>query len=247
MLFLVLVIVVPLGMLGWLVFFTDTFVVSAVTVVDAKEHTGLVVRDLVEPHKGKNIFFISTIPIQEELLREVPQLRDVHIVRKLPGTMKVIVQEKEPSLLLLSSGQYYLVDKDGIAYEEVGLDTLPGIVLPIVKNSDENAAVVLGTSAVDVEFVSFVENAQKMLPETIGAQVVEMRIPAISAREVHFLLDNNWIIRLDTTRSFEKQFGVLQRLLEHSISAEEKEMIEYIDLRIPNRVYYKTTIFLPDE
>lgn len=235
---LALLIIGPLTMLGWLAFFTDTFVVQAITIVDARDHTTAKVRDFTSEQQGKNILSLQTLVIEQRLLAAIPQLRDVHIVRKLPGTLKIILQEKTPALLLLSSGKYYFVDFEGIAYEEASLDTLPGIVLPVVKSSGE-AAVEIGTPAVAEGFVQFVREAQEKLPSLANAEVVETRIPSLAAREVHFLFTNNWVIKFDTTRPLASQLDVFTRLLQHTIPEEERGRINYIDLRIPNRVYYK--------
>jgi cell division septal protein FtsQ len=237
--FLTLLIIGPLVILGWLLFFTDTFAVSAITVVDAKPNTEASIRTISESSMKKNILFVPTDQVEQKILHDVPQVRDIHILRKLPGTLKIIVQEKKPALLLVSGGSYYFVDAEGIAYENASLDVLPGVVLPTVKNSDSLAKVTLGTNAVEGSFVDFITEAQKKLPEIAHAQIAEMRIPSLATREVHFLLDRNWKILMDTTRSAEGQLDILSRLLEDTIPDEEQQTLEYIDLRIPNRVYYK--------
>ncbi|MDA1169289.1 MAG: FtsQ-type POTRA domain-containing protein [bacterium] len=237
--FLAVLIIFPLCMLGWLLFFTQTFAVSAITVVDAKPHTQEKIRTITEHSMGQNLLFIPTQQLEQKILLDVPQVRDVHIVRKLPGTVKVIVQEKQPAILLVSGGSYFFLDTQGIAYEQAQLDALPGVVLPIVKNSDVNAMVTLGTNAVETQFIDFIHEALETLPEITGAQIAEMRIPSLATKEVHFLLDKNWKILMDTTRSAKDQIRILQLLLADTITKEELQTLEYIDLRIPNRVYYK--------
>lgn len=240
------IVTVPLILFAWLFFRTEVFTVQAVTVVDAREHTGEAARTIVERAVerlplNRNIFFAPTEAIEIEIVSALPQVRTVHITRKLPGTIKVIVQEKTPELLLLSGGKYYFVDQDGVPYEEARLEILPEVVLPTVKNNDRAATVTLGAAAVDIAFVTFLKEVQNELPKRTGSQVAEVRIPSLAAREVHFTLDNNWQVRFDITRSAAQQLNILQRLLTTTISEEEKKTLEYIDLRILNRVYYKTS------
>lgn len=230
----------PLGLLVWLIFFTPTFVIQAITIVDAREHTAAAIQEQTQTYVGKNIFFTPTDVIAKQLGTNIPQIRTVHIERKLPGTLKVVVQEKTPALLLLSSRQYYFVDVEGIAYEEARLETLPGIVLPVVKNNDQTAQLILGTQVVDRNFIDFVTVTTKDLPVITEAKVVETRIPSLAAREVHFILDNNWQIRFEVTRPPAGQLDVLKQLLANNITPDERSSLDYIDLRIPNRVYYKT-------
>lgn len=241
-LFLGCITIGPVALFTWLLFFTQTFAVSAITVVDAQTGTQEQVRTLADTMRGKSILFLQTEILSGRLLRDVPQIKNVHIVRKLPGTLKIIIQEKTPVLLLLSKGSYYYVDATGIAYAVASLDSLPGVVLPVVKNSDTNATVTLGALAVEESFVSFIDEVQTKIPDIAKAQVVAMNIPSLAAREVHFFLDRNWNILMDTTRPASAQLDVLQRLLEHTVSAEEQQTLQYIDLRIPNRVYYKIRV-----
>jgi cell division septal protein FtsQ len=246
MILLVLLVVVPLLLLSWFIFFSDTFVVQAVTVVDARAHTIEQVKTILEDKVDKvvikrNIFFLQSDLLESAVLAELPQVRTVHIVRKLPGTIKAIVQEKEPALLLLSDGQYYFVDDNGVPYEEARLDTLPGVVLPIVKNDNQETRVVLGVAAVEPSFVAFMRSVQEKLPDSVGAQVAEIHIPSLAAREVHYYLDNNWRILFDATRTFEQQLITLEQLLKETIKEEDQTRLEYIDLRIPQRAYYRVS------
>lgn len=240
LIFLILLIIVPVGLLIWLAFFTDSFLVQNITVVDARPHTTERIEEIVSEVSGKNIFFIQSDLLEGAIQSEVPQVRTVHIARKLPATLKVIVQEKEPKLLVLSQANYYFVDQQGIAYEEASLDTLPGVVLPVVKNTSTEGELTVGTSVVDEEFVDFVQVVGEQLPEYVGSQVAEIRIPSLAAREVHFLLDSNIEARFDSTRSPLVQLSILEKLLENTITEEERANLEYVDTRIPNRVYYRT-------
>lgn len=248
---LLTLVLVPLGLLVWLVFFTDIFIVQAVTVTDARPHTTESARQIIEQHLtdnplSKNIFFTQSDALEDSIESALPQVRTVHIARKLPATIKAIIQEKTAALLLLSNAQYYFVDDQGIAYEEARLETLPGTLLPTVKNNDPNSTVTIGVPVVTTSFVQFVRFVEQELPQiAVGdasspaTTVAEIRIPSLSAREVHFLLTNNWIIRFDVTRPPQGQLETLEKLLRGTIPMEEQQHLEYVDLRIPDRVYYK--------
>ncbi len=241
---LIALIVVPLGLFTWMVFGTDLFTVDTVTVLDGRDSTIAAVEDIVEQElnrvaMNRIIFLVQTDNIESRIANSLPQIRVVHIERKLPDTLKVVLQEKTPALLLLSNGTYYFVDEAGIPYEEAQLHTLPGVVLPTVKNAAGETHVTLGVPAVAKEFVTFVRYIGEHLGESVGAKVAEIRIPSLAAREVHFILDNNWVVKFDVTREPAQQLGILARIANEMLSEEERRAVEYIDLRIPNRVYYK--------
>lgn len=247
---LTLLLLVPLSILIWLVFFTSIFSVQAIAVIDARPHIAERAQATAEAHIAttpltRNIFFVNTERLATELTQQIPEVRTIRVTRQLPGTVKILIQEKEPALLFLSGGTYYFVDDQGIAYERARLETLPGEVLPIVKNDDPTSEVTLGIAVVQTNLVQFVLRVAKELPERIHVGVGEIRIPSLAAREVRFLLDNNWELRFDSTRPPDQQLEILQQLLAGTITAEEQAQLEYIDLRIPDRVYYRTRGALP--
>ena len=248
--FLIAIVLVSGGIFVWLLVATDVFVVRAVTVLDAREHTNQAVEEIVERELAavpldRNIFLVQTGAIVDTIRRELPQVRTVHVARKLPGTIRVVVQEKKPAVLLVSNGSYYFVDEAGIPFEEARLETLPGVVLPTVKNDDVDASVVVGAPAIAESFVSFITHVQDNLPDTLNADVAEIHIPSLAAREVHVLLSSNWQILFDVTREPIGQLDVLRRVINELISQEEQAQLEYIDLRIKDRVYYRSRALVP--
>ncbi|HBE90907.1 MAG: hypothetical protein A3E37_00445 [Candidatus Andersenbacteria bacterium RIFCSPHIGHO2_12_FULL_46_9] len=244
---LVALLMIPLVLFGWLLFFTNMFDVQAVTVVDAREETANEVKKIINEEiasspLGKNIFFVQANTIEELIQGRLAKVRTVHVVRKLPGTIKAIVQEKTPVSLLLSGGKYYFLDEQGIAYEMARLDTLPGVVLTTVKNDDEEAMVTIGAAAVDASLISFLQVAGEKLPQLVGAQIGEVHVPSLAAREVKIVLNNNWTVLFDVTRPAEGQIEVIRKLIQETVSPEEVAAMQHIDVRIPHRIYYKTAL-----
>lgn len=243
--FLSAIIITSISLFFWFLLATDVFVVKAVTVLDAREQTTTAIQDIVEQQLaaapfGRTIFLVQTGTIADAIRRHLPAVRTVSVIRTLPGTLRVVIQEKKPAVILLSNGTYYFVDETGVPFEEAHLETLPGIVLPTVKNDDQSAVVTIGVPAVAPSFVSFITYVQKHLPEVLAAEVVEIHIPSLAAREVHVLLNSNWRLLFDVTRDPAKQLGILQRVANELISPEEQTQLQYIDLRIKDRVYYRS-------
>lgn len=243
----------PIGLFVWLIFGTEIFHAQAITVLDARDDTTIAVETMVKEALQAedrriwrySLFFVDLEGIERRILTTLPHVRSVDVRRQLPGTVKVIIQEKKPALLLLAYGKYYFVDDQGVAYEEARLDALPGLILPTVKNREQRGEVAVGRPVVNESFVGFVHEIQARLPEVVEAEVVEVLIPSLAAREVRFQLSNNWEIRFDVTRSAESQLQLIHDLIVGTLPLEEKRMIEYIDLRIPNRIYYKTRTLAP--
>jgi cell division septal protein FtsQ len=241
----VCVVAISFGLFGWFLFRAQTFTIQAITILDARDHTAAAAREIVAKHVAgvplnRAIFFAPVPAMETAIARELAQVQTVHITRQLPGTIKVVIQEKQPALRLFSAGKYYLIDAQGIPYEEARLETLPSQVLPVVKNNDQGSTVRLGVPAVAPTFVEFVQHMQQELPKAAGAEIAEIRIPSLAAHEVYFILVNNWELKFDVKRPAAGQLTVLNKILETTIPPEKQAGLEYIDLRIPERVYYKT-------
>ena len=243
-LLLMAIVLVSLSLFAWFLFFTEVFFIKTVAVINARDHisseiTEIVNRQIERSIIPRHIFVAQVDLIENDILNALPAVRGVHITRTLPSTIRVIVQEKEPALLLLSNKEYFFVDHDGVPYERARLETLPGVVLPTVKNNDDSSTVAVGVPALTDSFVTFIQEIQESAPDIIGAPIGEIRIPSLAAREVHFVMSNNWLIKFDVNREASEQLEILRRILDESISEEEKQRLSYIDLRIPRRVYYK--------
>lgn len=242
---LIAAVVGPLVFFTWLVFGTETFMVRAITVVDARPHVTegvqrLVEHELLASGQRPTIFFVHTERLERLIREQFPSVRNALVQRHLPGVIKVIIQEKAPALLLLTHGAYYFVDEQGVVYERAELSLLPGVVLPTVKNRDASGEVTVGKPVVEAQFVTFVKEVQAALPQRVGVEVVEMYIPSLAAREVSFRLSNNWTVRFDSTASANRQLSILEQVLNETLTDNERQQLEYVDLRIPNRVYYRT-------
>lgn len=244
----------PLVFFSWLVFGTDMFVVQAITVVDARPHIAdgvrqMVERELLSIQQNPTVFFVKTDRLERLIREQFPSVRTVRVQRQLPGVIKIMAQEKAPVLLLLTHGAYYFVDEFGVAYERAELSLLPGVVLPTVKNKDSSGEVAsdkpdwpVGRPVLEPIFVTFVKDLQVALPQRISAEVAEITVPSLAAREVSFHMSNNWVLRFDSTAPTARQLSILDQVLQGTLTDEEKQHLEYVDLRIPNRVYYRTTL-----
>lgn len=231
-------------LLLWLATKSDIFRITDVVVVGARSQTENQVVAIAQNHVAstllpRNIFFIQSADIETDIQYQLPQISRVRVQRSLPSKIVVKVEEKKPALLLQSGAAYYLVDDQGIAFEETTLDALPGSVLPVITNDASAAHVTVGTAVFAPEVIRCVVFFQEHLAAAVGAAVAEMHIPTLAARELHVILSNNWRIKFDVRRDPALQVELLERLLNEHISPDSRTKLEYIDLRIPNRVYYK--------
>jgi cell division protein FtsQ len=69
--------------------------------------------------KGQNLFSLD-IPKAERALVESPWISSAHITRRLPGTVRLQVVERDPRAILVLHGKNFLVSSDGTPFKELG-------------------------------------------------------------------------------------------------------------------------------
>ena len=79
------------------------------------------VQGIIEQARGENLFRLSTAPLAASL-RQLPTVADARIGLGLPGTVTVMLQERQPVLVWNVGSQRYLVDRDGLIVGRLGDD-----------------------------------------------------------------------------------------------------------------------------
>ena len=199
-----------------------------------------------------NLVLLNKEEIKNNLLDNFPRIDSLKIKRKFLNQIKIEISEKRGLVVwcrsYLSENQEseeiseikncYLVDGNGLAYSQIAdFNQRPGD-LPLVEDKLTNP-IIFGESVANSEFISFVFRVQEILPRMTDLEVIKLDTPSAQTKELYLTTNENWQIYFDTTRSAEEQVRILNRLLQEKISPEERKNLEYIDLRIENRAYYK--------
>ncbi len=80
---------------------------------------------------GYNVFFIEPSSV-ERALKQLPEIKSVHVATGLPNIMLVQIEERAPKAVWLKGDQAYWVDGDGYAFKE----RVQHLDLPTVRDLD---------------------------------------------------------------------------------------------------------------
>ncbi len=177
-----------------------------------------------------NILFFKSREAKNLLLENYPRLSSVEIKRKFPDTLEIKVQEREGIIVWDIGDKKYLIDEEGIAFSEcLGESNLPNIT------DSKKLPVDLNSQVVNSDFVNFILQLSEKLPKEdifIGSIVVPESI-----YDIEIETKKGFKIFFDIRRSIDSQINKLRTLLEKI--GDEVNYIQYIDLRIENKVFYK--------
>ncbi len=147
-----------------------------------------------------------------------------------------IAEEKETTSQTRIKNCFYL-DEEGIIFQESPLIS-GSLILNIYSSKDEQ--VELRQQVLSPETIDFILTLEEELPKiktTAGLSWQLSNFEIISPEDIRAEMSTGWQIYFNPAYSAESQLKTLEMILEKQI--EETVSLEYIDLRIKNRVYYR--------
>lgn len=238
----ILIAILLAAVVFYFLFISRYFEITDIAVWGVRESVALEIKDSAQKNvdnmRIKNIFLFRVNKTKKDLEKNFYLLESIKIYRKLPGIIKIEGKEKEPAAIIHSGTKYYFLDRDSFAFEEVSLTRLAVTSLPIIENKGSTKKINLGDRVLSPRFMDFVLSLQEVLPKETGLEIIEISIPAFASREVHVRVKGNFIIYFDIQRTIESQVLTLKKTLSEVIIPEEREQLQYIDLRVENKVFY---------
>lgn len=186
-----------------------------------------------------NFFFISGRRISGDILQKFPQLSGIKVNKKFPRKIIIAVEERRlwgvyclRAESALSPRQCFYLDTRATAYED--MTNFEGWLLPIIYGIE---APKLGGPAVPESMLKFFEDARSAL-EAIDGNLVWLGVSTTTPEDIRLGLGEGWEAIVTLSRPTSEWMSVLKTVLEHDVG-DKQSLLEYIDLRFGNRVFYK--------
>ncbi len=210
----------------------------------------------------KSIILISSSKIGKEIMEKFPEIKQVNIIRQMSDVtaraglalaVKVIERQSigiwckvkqetatsSPSIISNSEiDKCFYIDQEGVIYKEAPLIS-GNLVLNIYSAEDEPAF--LRKQVASPQMIDFILTLRKELPQIKTATGLWLKTDSfeiVSDEEVRVELCQGWQIYFNPNYSINSQLKSLATVLEEEIK-EAASSLEYIDLRIEGRVYYR--------
>jgi len=179
----------------------------------------------------KSIFLIDLNKIEQEILKQFPEIENIELKRRLPELLISEVKERQVfAAIRLPSGKIFNVDKYGIAFEERQRQN------DLLVDFSDEKEFVFGENVIDAEKLKAISEIKKSLQKRLD----------IETEELLFLNDR---LNVTTSQGFKIYFGFtsdvedqifnLEMLGKEKLKMEELQNLEYIDLRFGDKVFYK--------
>ncbi|KKR28397.1 MAG: hypothetical protein UT60_C0021G0001, partial [candidate division CPR2 bacterium GW2011_GWD2_39_7] len=180
----------------------------------------------------KNYYFISKSSLEKHLKSNMPELKEVTVTKEAKEKdISIKASLRDIAFNWQAMGEKYVVDREGVVVE-MG-KTKENAINVIDSN---NLLLRPGDRVGTPDLMLFIEKVNSSFPQT-GYKIVEINITNEFKRELKIKTDGNFQVFFDTTRDPLSQIESLGRVLKEV--KKENRTIEYIDLRVENRIFYK--------
>lgn len=221
-----------IGGLAYVLFFSPLFEIKEIKisgnrVISSEEITDALNQD--------NFFLITESKLREILISKFSRIASVDISKDIfKRSIKLgIVERKEAGIFC--KGECYYIDKEGVIFEEAPQTS--GTLILVIKDYSEGEAEI-GKNVIGKEFMTELIDLKSYLLSRLGLKVLDFIIEPDPLKDLKIDTNEGWYILFDKSRDFKNQLEALELVLEKKIK-EGREGLEYIDLRIENRAYYK--------
>lgn len=135
----------------------------------------------------------------------------------------------------IATNECYYIDDAGVIFSEAPQSS-GSLILRIDEVYDKD--VKIGDIILNNEIIASIISAKKSFSAE-NIKIIKFFIKNLLLPDLEILTSENWKIYLDRNKNIENQMEILEKVLREKITISDRKNLEYIDLRIPDRVYYK--------
>jgi len=214
---------VILGGLIYLFIFSSVFQIKNISVLGTEKTSAEEIRIIVS-NNAKNIFLADLQEIDRILLEKYPQIANIDIKRDLPDVLLIQIEERKPVAVISKNQEYFFVDKEAVIFEKIS--EKPSEMLIIKSEKD----------LVQKEELNQVLKINSVLRSDLKIPIKEILIKSEKRIDVETM--EGWNIYFNPKKDLDWQLEEFGILLKEKISLENRENLEYVDLRFKKIYIY---------
>ncbi len=182
------------------------------------------------------LFVVSPTEIKELVKNSASAILSVDVRKELPNILKVEITEREPLAIWSAAGQFFFIDKEGIAYDKILRSESKDANISLITD-EHNKPTVEGDRVITNDTLKFVRTISDSF-STVGDLGVNFFIaPSRLAPDLTLVTSEGWKVVFDTSSDADLQISTLREVLKSKVS--NTNQLNYVDLRIPGRVFIK--------
>lgn len=229
---------------GYFLFLADLFNVRTISINASADLRGGIENEVNswlaagfwKINRRNNVLFFSARKLSGYLLSQLQSLDSAEVVKRFPHTLEISVVERKPvGIWCVAGKQCFYFDKAGAAY----LEAVPSSGFIILNVNDERTRDLnIGSPVADRDLLDGIVLSRSLLSKN-NIKVGEFIVPADSFDDFYAKTAGGWQIKFSSSTDVAKQIRALTVFLNNKLTSAQKSALQYIDLRIQDRIYYK--------
>lgn len=239
-----------LSALLWAVYFSPIFEIRNISINHqdkiTAEEAAQIVSDLklysklkflydFAPTLQKNLFAIPKIKLAQNLTASFPEIRDLVISKIFFHTLSIEFNVRTQVGIWCAAEEHcYYIDSDGVIFMPAP-ESEGSLILKIrdLKNPEAD----LGQTVLRSDLLKFLTGFRDKLSEIEKVSVVLYKLNGDRA-SVEAITGQGWSLYMEPAKAPDNLVKIATAALDEAIKS-KRSRLEYIDLRIPDRIFYK--------
>jgi hypothetical protein len=225
--------------IGWSFFVSPFFKITRINLPGNDTVTANDIRKIMTDSApfdlGENLFILSKDRLIATLTAAFPAITGINVEKELFNGVTVSFEKRIPVGLWYNEINCYYFDKEGIIFKEAPV-TEGGLILKIQDSGKKEIS--LGAQAIDTELLKFMMEFNNKLIGDGQIKITEFKIGPSANFDLRAVTALGWLIYLDPNQNpalaANNLFTILNEVIKNKVSN-----LEYVDLRIPSRIFYK--------
>ncbi len=239
-----------LGELVYLVFFSPFTLIAEIAVSGNAQIDRQSILDSINSElSGKffnllnknNLALIRSGKLEKLLLARFKQIKTVEIGKKFPSTLEVNINERQTAMAVKSRESCFLLDENGEAFDAIGCDSNRLKNSDLILFQDESGKDInFGSIVLEPDLMAYVSEIKNRLGNEMNLDLENNFLtPNIISSDIRAKTREGWSVYFNGEINLDKEMEMLNVFLANKIEDNQRPDLEYVDLRIDNKIYYK--------
>lgn len=238
------------GVVGYVLFFSPFMMIDEISIRGEENLKKEDVLTVVESSlSGKyldvlqknNFILASKGNIKNDLRGKFKRIEDVAVAKEFPNKLAITIKEIRANLLFCSGDFCWVINERGKAFAKADFSANEFGESSLVVLRDTNSKDITQEDIwLEEDLMRFVLDVKDGLENGLNIGIKkECSTPAIISGDLRIETVQGWKIYLNKNLGSEKTLEMLKIILANNIDQEKRANLEYIDLRVNNKAYYK--------
>ncbi|MDO9230986.1 MAG: FtsQ-type POTRA domain-containing protein [bacterium] len=190
--------------------------------------------------KKNNLLLIRTGKIKKDIQVEFRIIKEITIKREFPSKLVVSIIERKSQMVFCSTNNCFMLDENGEAYDNYFASEENDKNNFIILREESSRKINLGEVILEKNYMEYVQGIKRELLARLEMEVENnFRVVSLISKDIRVKTKEGPEIFFNENIELEKEIEMLKVVLENKIEKNQRQDLEYIDLRIDNKIYYK--------